>query len=42
MMAFGLVVLGEAAYKAMHPLLPGVQTMGMIGGWRWRAISVAF
>lgn len=31
MMAFGLGVLGQAAYKVIHPVMPGVETMGVIG-----------
>jgi cation diffusion facilitator family transporter len=31
MLAFGLGVLGEAIYKAFHPVMPGVETMGVIG-----------
>lgn len=32
MLVFGLAVLGEAAYKALHPVMPGTETMGMVGG----------
>jgi cation diffusion facilitator family transporter len=32
MLAFGLGVLGEAVYKMLHPIMPGVETMGLIGG----------
>jgi len=32
MLAFGLGVLGEAAYKALHPVMPGIETMGIVGG----------
>jgi Co/Zn/Cd efflux system component len=32
MLAFGLGVLGEALYKVFHPVMPGVETMGVIGG----------
>lgn len=32
MLAFGLGVLGEAAYKALHPVMPGVEMMGIVGG----------
>ncbi|MHB9119341.1 MAG: cation diffusion facilitator family transporter [Burkholderiales bacterium] len=32
MLAFGLGVLGEAAYKALHPIMPGIETMGIVGG----------
>jgi Co/Zn/Cd efflux system component len=30
MMAFGLGVLGEAAYKVVHPVMPGVEAMSVI------------
>lgn len=32
MLAFGLGVLGEALYKMFHPVMPGVEMMGLIGG----------
>src|SRR5690242_1472987 len=32
MMAFGLGVLAQAAYKMIHPVMPGVEIMGVIGG----------
>jgi len=32
MLAFGLGVLGEAAYKTLHPVMPGIETMGIVGG----------
>jgi cation diffusion facilitator family transporter len=32
MLLFGLGVLGEAIYKAFHPVMPGAATMGIIGG----------
>jgi cation diffusion facilitator family transporter len=32
MLAFGLGVMGEAVYKVWHPIQPGVETMGIIGG----------
>ena len=32
MTAFGLSVLGEAAYKVVHPVMPAVETMGVVGG----------
>ncbi|MDA8151629.1 MAG: cation diffusion facilitator family transporter [Acidithiobacillus sp.] len=32
MLALGLGVLGEAAYKVFIPAMPGVETMGIIGG----------
>ena len=31
MLLFGLFVLGDAAYKIFHPIIPNVQTMGVIG-----------
>ena len=31
MLAFGLGVLGEAAYKAVVPMMPAAQTMGVVG-----------
>ena len=31
MLLFGLFVLGEAVYKAFHPIMPNLQTMGVIG-----------
>ena len=31
MLAFGLGVLSEGAYKIVHPLMPRVETMGIIG-----------
>ncbi len=32
MLAFGFGVLVEAAYKALHPVMPSVETMGIVGG----------
>ena len=32
MLTFGLGVLGEAAYKVFVPIMPNVETMGIIGG----------
>src|SRR3954466_15556626 len=32
MLLFGLGVLGEAIYKMSHPIMPGVEIMGVIGG----------
>lgn len=32
MLAFSLGVLAEATHKALHPVLPTAQTMGIIGG----------
>jgi cation diffusion facilitator family transporter len=42
MLAFGLGVLGEAVYKAFHPVMPGVETMGVIGGLALVANLVCF
>lgn len=32
MLLFGLGVLGEAGYKALYPVMPGIETMGIVGG----------
>jgi cation diffusion facilitator family transporter len=42
MLAFGLGVLGEAVLKAFHPVMPGVETMGVIGGLALIANVVCF
>ena len=42
MLAFGLGVLGEAAYKAFHPVMPGVEIMGVVGGLALLANVVCF
>jgi cation diffusion facilitator family transporter len=42
MLVFGLGVLGEAAYKAFHPVMPGVEVMGVIGGLALMANVVCF
>jgi Co/Zn/Cd efflux system component len=42
MLAFGLGVLGEAIYKAFHPVMPGVATMGVVGGLALAANVVCF
>lgn len=42
MLAFGLGVLGEAAYKALNPILPSVETMGVIGAVALAANLVCF
>lgn len=42
MLAFGLGVLGEAAYKVVVPLMPGVETMGLIGGLALLANLICF
>lgn len=31
MLVFGLLVLGEAAYKVVHPIMPEATTMGVVG-----------
>lgn len=31
MLAFGLLVLTEAGYKALHPVMPAAATMGVVG-----------
>jgi cation diffusion facilitator family transporter len=42
MLALGLGVLGEAAYKMLYPIMPGVETMGIIGGVALAANLVCF
>jgi cation diffusion facilitator family transporter len=42
MLAFGLGVLGESAYKVLHPIMPGVEAMGIIGGVALAANLVCF
>jgi cation diffusion facilitator family transporter len=42
MLVFGLGVLGEAVYKMLHPIMPGVETMGLIGGLALVANLVCF
>jgi Co/Zn/Cd efflux system component len=42
MLAFGLGVLGEAVDKAFHPVMPGVETMGVVGGLALAANAVCF
>ena len=42
MLAFGLGVLGEALYKVFHPVMPAVETMGIIGGIALAANLVCF
>lgn len=42
MMAFGLGVLAEAVYKALHPLMPVAETMGVIGVLALAANLVCF
>ena len=42
MLIFGLGVLTEAAYKVVHPIMPAVETMGLIGGLALAANMVCF
>jgi cation diffusion facilitator family transporter len=42
MLAFGLGVLGEALSKVFHPVMPGVETMGVVGGIALAANLVCF
>lgn len=42
MLAFGLAVLAEAAYKVFHPVMPSVETMGIIGTLALAANVVCF
>jgi cation diffusion facilitator family transporter len=42
MLAFGLGVLGKAVYKVLYPVMPGVETMGVIGGLALVANLVCF
>ncbi|ADE14813.1 cation diffusion facilitator family transporter [Nitrosococcus halophilus Nc 4] len=42
MLAFGLGVLVEAFYKVFHPIMPGVETMGIVGAMALAANLVCF
>ena len=42
MFVFGLAVLGEAIYKVFYPTMPGVITMGIVGGLALVANTVCF
>ena len=42
MLAFGVGVLGEAFYKVVHPVMPNVETMGVIGGIALAANLICF
>jgi cation diffusion facilitator family transporter len=42
MLVFGLGVLAEAIYKVLHPIMPGVEVMGLIGGLALVANLVCF
>lgn len=42
MLLFGIGVLGEASFKIFHPVMPGVETMGIVGGLALVANFVCF
>jgi len=42
MLLFGLAVLGEAAHKAFHPVMPVAETMGIVGSLALAANLVCF
>jgi cation diffusion facilitator family transporter len=42
MLIFGFGVLGEAIYKVLNPVMPGVETMGIVGGLALAANLVCF
>ena len=42
MLAFGVAVLAEAAHKVFHPVMPSVETMGVIGTTALTANIVCF
>ncbi len=42
MLALGVVVLGEAVYKIFNPIMPSVETMGIVGGLALAANLVCF
>ena len=42
MLVFGLGVFGEALHKMLYPIMPGVETMGAIGGLALVANLVCF
>src|SRR5687768_10975556 len=42
MLAFGLAVLGEACYRMLSPVMPDVETMGIIGALALVANLVCF
>jgi len=42
MLVFGLGVLGEGIHKAIHPVVPAAETMGMVGGIALAANVVCF
>lgn len=42
MLAFGFGVLLEAAHKVFHPVMPGIETMGIVGGLALIANLICF
>lgn len=42
MFLFGIGVLGEAVYKVFYPVMPNVETMGIVGGLALAANLVCF
>ena len=42
MLVFGLAVLVEAAFKLFHPIMPSVETMGVVGAVALAANTVCF
>lgn len=42
MLIFGLGVLAEAGFKILHPVMPSVETMGVVGGLALAANFVCF
>lgn len=42
MLAFGLGVLAEAVYKVFHPVMPGVEMMGIVGAIALGANLICF
>jgi cation diffusion facilitator family transporter len=42
MLILGLGVLGEACFKIFHPVMPGMETMGLIGGLALAANLICF
>lgn len=42
MLLFGLGVMGEAIHKMLNPIMPGVETMGIVGGLALAANLVCF
>jgi Co/Zn/Cd efflux system component len=42
MLLFGLGVLGEGAHKVLHPVMPGSEAMGIVGGLALAANLVCY